>query len=255
MTVLNAAQLNVWIGQSMIVSGVSVAAASGEVIGVLGPNGAGKSTFLRALAGLVPYQGGVQLFGQEVATLSLDKLARARAYLPQGGAVHWPLSVRALVALGRHGQRDAETPAGRAAIDRALDDAGVAEFADRNVLDLSGGERARALLARALAAEAPVLIADEPAAQLDPRHHWRCMQVLRAAAKDRAALVIVALHDLSVAARTCDRVWVLHDGRLAADGPPADCLTQDLLARVFGVDAHIGAADGAAYIVPLRATA
>jgi iron complex transport system ATP-binding protein len=255
MTVLNASHLSVRIGRSEVVTGVSVAATAGEVIGVLGPNGAGKSTLLRALAGLVPYQGSAKVFGQEVSSLALDKLARARAYLPQGGAIHWPLNVRALVALGRHAQGDAEGPAGRGAIERALDDAGVATFADRNVLDLSGGERARALMARALAAEAPVLIADEPAAQLDPRHHWRCMQVLRAAAKDRAALVIVALHDLSVAARTCDRVWVLHEGRLAADGPPADCLTQDLLAGVFGVDAHIGAADGAAYIVPLRATA
>jgi iron complex transport system ATP-binding protein len=255
MTILTTSKLGVRLGTAQILHDVTLTAAAGEVIGVLGPNGAGKSTLLKALAGLVRYQGNAELDGAQVSGLPLGRLARVRSFLPQGGAIHWPLTVRALVALGRHASGDATTPKGQEAIDRAMAAANVEVLADRNVLELSGGERARALLARALAAEAPVLIADEPAAQLDPRHHWQCMDVLRQAALARGALVIVALHDLSVAARMCSRVWVLHEGGIAADGPPAACLTPDLLAKVFGVDAHIGVADGASYIVPLRATA
>lgn len=248
MTGLDVRDLSVRAG----VRGVSLTLGRGGVLGVLGPNGAGKSTLLRALSGVCRYEGSARWNGVEVQAMPPRVLARARAYLPQGGLVHWPLTVQAVVALGRFAHGDADAPAGRQAIARAMEAADVAEFAGRKVTQLSGGERARVLLARVLAAEAQWIVADEPAAQLDPRCHWRAMRVLRRAAAQGAS-VVIALHDLTAAAQICDRLLVLKDGMVRAWGAPGEVLTAELLADVFGVDAHIGVQDGAPFVVPLRA--
>jgi iron complex transport system ATP-binding protein len=248
---VSATDLSVSLGRTQVLRGVGLALNYGELTGVVGPNGAGKSTLLRALAGLASYDGSICLDGAEMREIPSARLAKLRAYLPQGGGVHWPLSVRAVTALGRMPFGDALTAQGRAAVDRAMDAARVSAFADRPVTELSGGERARALLSRALAAEAKVLIADEPAAQLDPRHAMEALDVLRAAAVG-GALAVVALHDLTAAARLCHKVLVVDGGRAVAFGPPTQVLTPETLKGVFGVDSHIGQMDGAPFVVPLR---
>ena len=176
---------------------------------------------------------------------------RAIAYLPQERTVHWPLAVERVVALGRlpHGGGSASmSPADRAAIDRALSDMDVAGFAARPVSKLSGGERARVLLARALAQQAPILIADEPTAGLDPAHALDLFgHFTRLAAEGRS--VVVALHDLSLARRFCHRLVLLKRGRVAASGAPGDVLTAAILADVYGIKAVIGEIDGIPVVV------
>jgi iron complex transport system ATP-binding protein len=223
------------------------------VIGLIGPNGAGKSTLVRAIAGLIPSDGAILIDGTPVGTLPLRERARAIAYLPQGQSVHWPLTVARLVALGRlphlapfarPGDADAR------AIERAIERTDLGALRDRPIDELSGGERARVLLARALAVEAPLLLADEPLAALDPAHQIEVMALLRDEAQ-RGATVIAVLHDLTVAARWCDRLLLLHRGRLAADGDPRAVLTAETIRSVYGVSAFIGEAEGEPLVVPL----
>jgi iron complex transport system ATP-binding protein len=221
----------------------------------MGPNGSGKSTLMRAAAGLIPRASGtISILGRPLEDWRKDELGRALSYLPQGGQVHWPLSVRALVSLGRlpHAHRFVRASAkDAAAIEQAMVACDVVQFADRPITALSGGERARALLARALAGEAKILLADEPFAQLDPSHQLHAMEVLQATAK-AGALVVVVLHDLSVAARHCSRVVLMSEGRIAADGLPAEILSRENLRATFGVDAFIGEHLGAPIILPVK---
>jgi iron complex transport system ATP-binding protein len=242
MVTLAAQSLSVTLGRRGVIHDVDATFHGGELVGILGPNGAGKSTIARALTGLVPPAAGrVTLDDADIATLSRQALARRIAYLPQGQVLHWPISVARLVALGRlpwHAALGGDDAADAAAVADAMARADVARFADRPALQLSGGERARALLARALAVGAPVLIADEPLAALDPGHQFDVMDVLRAEAA-AGALVLVLMHDLALAARYCDRILLLDAGRLIDDGPPDAVLTQQSLRAVYGIDARI----------------
>ncbi len=235
-----AERVGVTLGGRRVVAGVSAVLEGGALIGVLGPNGAGKSTLVRALLGLVPHDGVVAIDGVARGALTRAAIARRIAYLPQGQALHWPVSVERLVALGRlpHlGPFSRLADADRDAIARAMARAEVAHLATRVATELSGGERARVLLARALAVEAPAMIADEPLASLDPAHQIHGMEVLRAEA-DAGRLVIAVLHDLTLAARFCHRILVLDGGALVADGAPLGVLTPALLERVYGVAAR-----------------
>ncbi|MFL0412830.1 ABC transporter ATP-binding protein [uncultured Sphingomonas sp.] len=241
--------LTVNLGRRTVVRGISVNMDGGQLIGILGPNGAGKSTFVRALLGLLPHEGTVSIDDADRASLPGHEVARRIAYLPQGQVLHWPVTVERLVALGRLPHLAPLSRLGdedRAAIERALARTDVAHLRARVATELSGGERARVLLARALAVEAPALIADEPLASLDPAHQIEGMELLRAEA-DAGALVIAVLHDLTLAARFCDRVLVMADGELKADGAPGAVLTPALLADVYGIAARY--VDG--LIVPL----
>jgi len=243
---------SVTLGGCRVVDQVSADLAGG-VIGLIGPNGAGKSTLVRAIAGLIPAEGSVLIDDTPVAAIPLRERARRIAYLPQGQAIHWPLTVERLVALGRlpHFAPSAPTAAADAvAIERAIERTDLQALRDRPVDELSGGERARVLLARALAVEAPLLLADEPLAALDPAHQIEVMTLLRAEA-ECGATVIAVLHDLTLAARWCDRLLLLDRGRLVADGKPAEVLTADRIGSVYDVSAFIGDADGQPLIVPL----
>jgi len=218
------------LGDRVVLDAVDVTLPAGRVTAVVGPNGAGKSTLLRASAGLLaPAAGEITLAGLPLSANARDG-ARAIAYLPQERAVHWPLAARAVVALGRLPHDDADP----AAIERALAAMDIVHLADRPVSQLSGGERARVLVARALAQEAALLIADEPTAGLDPAHALALFALFRRLAAE-GRTVVVALHDLSFAARFAHHIILLADGRVAAAGPPADVLTPQHLEPAFGV--------------------
>jgi iron complex transport system ATP-binding protein len=232
--------ISVRYGARAALSEVSARFAAGAVTGIVGPNGAGKTTLLRAVLGLQPLAGGsVRILNKPLAEWPREELARTVAYLPQGGEAKWPMLAEDVAMLGRLPHRAAfaaPSAADRCAVKEALARCDAAAFAHRRTDELSAGERARVLFARALATGAPILLADEPAAFLDPAHQLRLIELLREEAR-RGAAVAVTLHDLPLAARHCDEIIVLHQGRLAADGAPATALSDDALAEVFGIAA------------------
>jgi iron complex transport system ATP-binding protein len=234
-------------GARAVLRGVTASLARGTVTGIVGPNGAGKTTLLRVALGLMPLTAGsVRVLDRPLAQWSREGLARSIAYLPQGSDAHWPVLARQLVSLGRLPHRAAFAALSAVdamAVDAALERCDATQFAARRMDELSAGERARVLFARALATAAPVLLADEPAAYLDPAHQLRLMDLLREEAA-RGTAVAVTLHDLALASRHCDAIVVLHEGRAAAQGAPDVALSDDALARVFGIAAQ-RTADGA----------
>lgn len=253
MVTLTTHALSVALGPRTVVKDIDMTLEPGRLIGVIGPNGAGKSTLIRAMLGLLPCQGKVEIDGADIASISRGDIARQLAYLPQGQTLHWPLAVERLVGLGRlpHlAPMSRVSAADQAAIDRAMARADVAHLRGRIATELSGGERARVLLARALAVEARGLIVDEPLASLDPGHQIDVMELLRSEAQS-GALVVTILHDLTMAARYCDRLLLLDRGVLVADGAPLDVLSEANLRAVYGVRARIDRSDAAPLIVPI----
>ena len=238
---LDISHLHASLGGARVLRDLTLSLDGANFIGLIGPNGVGKTTLIRAIAGLIPFEGSVMLDGTEIATIAPRTRAKQIAYLAQGAESHWPLSVERLVALGRLPHLEPfrkPQPADAAAIARAMTLADVDTMRARDVLTLSGGERARVLLARALAVEAPLLLVDEPVAALDPYHQLGVMEGLVAYARV-GRMVVAVLHDLSLAARYCDRLVMLNDGMVFADGPPAAVLTPEALREVYRVDAEI----------------
>jgi iron complex transport system ATP-binding protein len=256
-TLLSASAVSVSLGDAQILGGLDLRISAGEVVGLIGPNGAGKTTLLRAMAGLLPLDHGeIHITGRPLQRIDRRALARTLAYLPQHGDSHWAVTVETLVMLGRlpHlGPWRAPSDADRAAVAQALDACDVAQFRDRPVTHLSGGERTRVLLARALASEPRVLLADEPVAGLDPGHQLDVMEKLRDLAASGAGVVVV-MHDLTLAARFCNRLALLYDKRIVTDGHPAAVLSPDTLARCYGIRAYHGSAGGSTIVVPLGRT-
>jgi iron complex transport system ATP-binding protein len=210
------------------------------VSAIVGPNGAGKSTLLSCLAGLRrPDAGEVRLGDGRLAALSSRERAKRIGYLPQVTEIAWPLDVHTFVRLGRTAHRGVfgEDPGDARAVDRALHSTGMTAFSQRDVTTLSGGERARVLIARALAGEPAWLLADEPLTGLDLSHQIDAGELLRQAAAEGVG-VVVSLHDLSFAARVADRIVLVAEGRVLADGSPAEALPPSILALAYGVDAR-----------------
>ncbi|WP_304165089.1 ABC transporter ATP-binding protein [Phenylobacterium aquaticum] len=242
MSRLMAEGLGVMLGDHLVLAGVGASFTTGQVTAILGPNGAGKSTLLACLAGLrEPEVGEVRLDDQPI--LALDPRARAQrlGFIPQTPEIAWAIEVETLVGLGRtpfigaRGLGDDD----RAAVAKAMAACEVQALAHRDVTTLSGGERGRVLIARALAGDPQWLLADEPLAGLDPGHALDACALFATMAHDQGRGVIVTLHDLSLAARMADRILVLTDGAVLADGPPAEALSPAVLARAYGVDARL----------------
>lgn len=240
-------------GGRPVLHDVDLTIQAGEVLGIVGPNGAGKSTLLRAAAGLTPPTAGTAtLDGDPVAAWNRAALARRIAYLPQDADCHWPMTVERVVALGRLPHLtpwQGPSAADAQAIGRAMAMAQVGDLSGRRIDKLSGGEKARVLLARALAAEPALLLADEPVSDLDPYHRLDVMSHLRRLA-DGGMAVAVVLHDLSLAMQYCDRLALIDAGRIVADGPPDATLSPDRLSDVFRITALRGAQDGQPYLLP-----
>jgi iron complex transport system ATP-binding protein len=228
--------LGVALSGRRVLRNVTAAMTAGSVTVILGPNGAGKSTLLRALAGLLPSSGDVTLDGRSMATIPAHERARRIGYLPQHAAMHWRLRVRDVVALGRLPHRSpfaGSNARDQQAIAAAMGACAIDGLADRDVQSLSGGERARVLLARVLAGTPDWLLADEPIASLDPAHQIDLLARLRDHARSGKGVVLV-LHDLAHAARIADQVILLADGAVQAMGPPAAVLQPALLEAAYG---------------------
>ena len=250
---IEAESIAVRFGPVGLFEGVDLAIRAGEMVGLIGPNGAGKTTLLRVLANLRAPEGGqVRYAGRTAPEIGRRELARRIAYLAQGGSVHWPMRVEALVALGRLPHRrplQGLAAADRRAIELAMAAADVASLRMRTMAQVSGGERMRVLLARALAVDADILLADEPIAALDPLHQLQVMELLRTIAGEGRG-VIAVLHDLALAMRFCHRLVLLAGGGILVEGPPAQVLTDAHLARAYGVEVVRGERDGVPFLLP-----
>jgi iron complex transport system ATP-binding protein len=239
---LSARDLHVRLGERDVLDGVFLDFTPGMVTAIVGPNGAGKSTLLSCLAGLRrPDAGVVALDGVQLATLSSKARARRIAFLPQSPEISWAVDVRTFVGLGRI-PRQGAFGLGRedeAAVEEAIEATGIEVLAERLITTLSGGERARALIARALAGWTDWILADEPLTGLDLGHAFDAVDLFRHLAEGQGKGVVVTLHDLPLAARAADRVIVLSEGRILADGAPLEALTPEVLAKAYGVEARM----------------
>ena len=249
-------------GAKTVLENASLALEPGAFSVVVGPNGSGKTTLLRLLSGVLrPASGAVELRGRAIARFSRREVARALAVVPQEIRVPFSFSVRELVAMGRAphlGALGREAAADTARVDEALAALGLQSFAARSFATLSGGEKQRVLLARALAQEADLLLLDEPTAHMDLGHRYRTLEWLGewlGRAVERRAVLLVT-HDLVLAARFADRLWLLERGRVAASGAPEDVLTSERIARVYGVEARVRVGPGGVLeITPERSRA
>lgn len=240
-------------GSEPVLEHVSFEAGGGSLIGLIGPNGAGKTTLIKALANLLaPASGSILVDGKAHAAWNRDALARRVGYLSQSRTVHWPVTVERLVSLGRlphRGPWDGLSETDQAAIQQAMELTDVQTLGARTVTTLSGGELARVLLARVLSGDPQIILADEPASGLDPGHRLQVMESLRDMAHG-GRLVIAVLHDLTLASRFCDRLILLQEGRVAADGAPQAVLTPERLEQVYGVSAVTVEQDAVAAVLP-----
>lgn len=254
MSVLSCTDLKVEIGKTLVLSDVSLSIRAGEVTAIVGPNGAGKSTLLSCLAGLrEPTAGTTRLDEAALSAMKPRERARRLAFLPQTPEIAWSVEARTLVELGRTPFIGARGQGGedRIAVDRAMAAANVEAFEHRIVDTLSGGERARVLIARALAGEPEWLLADEPLTGLDPAHQLDAVALFRRLAGEGVG-VVVTLHDLSLALRVADRVIVLAEGGVLSDEPPATALTPEVLRRAYGVEATLTQGAGGPLIDVIR---
>ncbi|WP_306151990.1 ABC transporter ATP-binding protein [Roseovarius sp. MMSF_3281] len=248
MSLLTLSNLSVCLRGRDVFRDISLSIGTGELVGLIGPNGAGKTTLMRAALGLLPSSGQSTL-----AALSQAERARQVAWMPQSREIAWPVSVADVVMLGRLPHMTSRQPSqvDRQRRDEALAWMELENMRDRAATRLSGGEQARVLIARALAQDTPLLMADEPVAGLDPAHQISTMQTFGNLAKAGKS-VLVSLHDLSLAARHCTRIVMLGEGGLVADGPPAEVLTPERIAHVFHITAWYRSTEDGPIYQPLE---
>jgi len=243
MTELVARNICLEVGITPIVQDVSVSLIPGELVAILGPNGAGKTSLLRTLLGITrPTSGSIKLNGKNCFGMSPSERAKIVSYLPQRRPMAWPYRVHDVVALGRfaHGAALGRlSPVDNAAVDDAITACKLGELQHRGTDNLSGGELARVHFARAIAAKAPLLIADEPVAELDPKHQLLVADLIRQFVDDGGGALVV-LHEVALAARFADRLIWMKNGRIIAEGSPAETLNAKIMQDVYGVRAHVG---------------
>ena len=242
MSLLEARAIDYFIDRVRILEGIDLELARGELVGLIGPNGAGKSSLLRLLAGVEkPTRGEVRFDAAPLAALPARDRAQRIGYLAQGAEAHWPLSVEQIVELGRLPYQKwwlQPSPEDRNRVESAMRLTETLAYRNRIVTTLSGGEHTLVMLARIFAAEPELIFADEPVAALDPYHQLHVMEVLRKHA-DGASAAVVVLHDLGLAARFCDRLYLLNHGQLHSAGRVDEVLSADNIAEVYGVEARI----------------
>jgi iron complex transport system ATP-binding protein len=243
MTKIQTEQLALGYNGRSIISGLNFTAQSGEIIGLIGPNGAGKTTILRALAGLMsPRDGTALLDGANIRKLSAAARAQSIGLVPQAETHAWSMSVEDVVIMGRTPHRGWLMPFSshdRQFVDQVLEKTGLTDFRKRPIDKLSGGERQRVRIARALAQNPKVLLLDEPTANLDIHHQIQVLTLVKELVNQQQLLAIIAIHDLTLAARFCDRLVLLHEGEAFAVGSPVDVLNPQTLKTVFGIEAQL----------------
>ncbi|MFC7210324.1 heme ABC transporter ATP-binding protein [Natronoarchaeum sp. GCM10025321] len=226
-----------------VLSEVSARAESGQLVGLVGPNGSGKTTLLRTISGaLTPDSGEVRVDGDDVHALSSKAASQRVAVVPQDTSISFSFDVRQIVGMGRtahRGRFEATTEADHAAVEAALERTATEQFAERSIDAISGGERQRVLLARAIAQETPALLLDEPTASLDVNHQIETLQLVRSLVDDGTAAV-AAIHDLDLAARYCDSLVLLSEGEVVATGSPESVLTESTISTTFDVRSVVG---------------
>ncbi len=242
MSLIKATGLEYKIGNLSILKGIDFEIKMGELVGLIGPNGAGKSTLLRLLTQVEPASGGeIQFDGKMIEALSAEERAKRIGYLEQGARAHWPFSVEKIIGLGRIPYQKWWQQASReddAKVIQAMEVTQTLAYRNRNVTTLSGGEHTLVMLARIIAGEPQLILADEPVAALDPYHQLHVMEILRTHASEQRAAVVV-LHDLSLAARFCDRLYLLNHGALHCSGTPNEIMVAENIADVYGVKTRI----------------
>jgi iron complex transport system ATP-binding protein len=247
--------VSVRLGAARVVYEVSATIARGEWVGLIGPNGAGKTTILRALAGLLPFAGEVLLDGRPLASGTRREIARRVALVPQSPLMPAELTVAEYVLLGRTphiGYLGSEGRSDRLAAERAIARLGLRPFASRPLGSLSGGERQRAALARALAQDAPLLLLDEPTSALDLGAQQQALELIDWLRREEVLTVISAMHDLSLAGQFADRLLLLDRGRVVADGPAPEVLSEKSIAAHYGASVRVLQEDGAIFVLPRR---
>ena len=258
MKALTLERVSVTLGGARVLSGLSAEVEGGEWVAVIGPNGAGKTTALRAVAGLVPYEGRVRVLEDDAHALARKHLARRVALVPQVPLIPGDITVRAYVLLGRTphlGYFGTERRKDHHAVDAALAQLDLVAFAGRRLDTLSGGERQRATLARALAQDAPVLLLDEPTAALDMGRQQQVLEIVDELRTSRGLTVVSTMHDLTLAGQYADRLLLVDGGRLVAAGPPDDVLTGALITEHYGAEVEVVDAPGSGFVVvPVRRT-
>jgi iron complex transport system ATP-binding protein len=255
MNAVSAAGLRVALGGAEILDGVDISVEPGEWVTVIGPNGAGKSTLLRAVGGRLAHRGTITLFGTPLAALSRRARARTVAAVAQSPVVPPGMAVLDYVLLGRTphiSPLGRESAADLAVVSAVLERLELAAFAGRMLSTLSGGERQRAFLARALAQEAPLLLLDEPTSALDIGHQQDVLELVDELRRDRSLTVLATMHDLSVAGEYADRLVLMAGGRVVADGPPREVLTEELLAAQYGARVRVVDGEHGPIVVPIR---
>lgn len=257
---LSTQNISFQLGRHCLLQDISTVAMPGTITGLVGPNGAGKTTLLKIMAGLTkPTSGVIKLGNTELKHLSIADRAKYIAYVPQSRVIHWPVTVRVLVGMGRIAHQSSQENSSRNSphlcreiIDDTMRQMQVEHLADRDSISLSGGEQARVLLTRALAQQPKILLADEPTSALDIRHQIKLMEQLRELANS-GLTIIVSLHDLSQIARYCNHVVLLDQGELIVQGTPQDTLTHQNIVDIYGVTIDVSKVNGVPVYTPLSA--
>jgi iron complex transport system ATP-binding protein len=248
-------EVTVVLGGAPVVDRVDATVGEGEWLALIGPNGAGKTTLLRAVAGLVPFSGGISIRDRPVRDLGRTELARLIAVVPQEPSTPPWMTVGEYVLLGRTphlGTFSRESRQDRIAAALALARLDLVGYGERRLGTLSGGEKQRAVVARALAQDARIVLLDEPTAALDIGHQQQALELLDALRAESGLTLVAAMHDLTLAAQYADRMLLLDQGRVAADGTPRDVVTEDSIARHYGAAVRIVSLDGVVAVVPSR---